>query len=267
MKPRIGLTAALTITDDGRPPRVGINRSYVSAVHQAGGVPLLIPPGTGDTDVAALVETLDGLLLPGGVDVNPSYYGEERHPTTVVSDTLDELELPLTRAFLAAKKPILAICRGIQVLNVAAGGSLFQDVPSQRDRGVTHTASGTDRTYVRHRLAMDPTSRLARVLGTCDVAVNSMHHQAIKDVGAGLRATGVADDDLWEAVEAVDPDHFAIGVQCHPEELVAIEPAWRGLFSAFVDAAREASDRGGYHRPSSTNWKRRTCGSGTSLSW
>lgn len=238
MKPRIGLTAAPTTPGDGRPPRVGINQSYIGAVQRAGGVPLVIPPGMAGVDTSTLLETIDGLLLPGGVDVDPAHYGEERHPTTVVAEALDELELPLARAFLAAKKPILAICRGIQVLNVAAGGSLFQDVPSQRDKGVTHGAVVADRAFLQHRLSLDPDARLARVLGTRDIAVNSMHHQAIKEVGAGLRGTGVADDHLWEALEAVDPDHFVIGVQCHPEELVRVEPAWRGLFSSFVDAAR-----------------------------
>lgn len=244
MLPRIGITCSLSASMEGRPPRVGVNSAYQQAIRHGGGLPLLIPPGLDSEARAALLLTIDGLLLPGGVDVDPLHYGEERHPTTVVNPTLDDLELPLAREAIEAHLPVLAICRGMQVVNVACGGSLWQDLPSQRCGDIAHQWTGPDRDHIAHTLRLDPESWLARTLGTTDVPVNTFHHQAVKVVGHGLRVTGSASDDLPEAFESDDAARFIVGVQCHPEELVETTEVWERLFRGFVHVASQAKHSG-----------------------
>ena len=234
-RPLIGITCSVGSSPTGT-ARVQLNQTYERAIREAGGLPVLLAPGLDADAMSQLTDELQGLLLPGGVDVNPARYRAERHPTTNVNADLDELEFPLAERALHAGLPILAICRGIQLLNVACGGSLWQDVPSERPTDLVHPQKQVPRDHLAHGLRLTADSRLARVLGQTDVPVNSFHHQALRDLGDGLQPVGWAEDGTVEAVEG--PGRFVVGVQCHPEELVESQPAWRRLFTAFVEAAK-----------------------------
>ena len=182
---------------------------------------------------------LDGLLLPGGGDIMPTRYDETPHMKLGSTEPeRDELELAFSRWALEEGKPVLGICRGIQVMNVAAGGSLYQDIPSQFRTRLRHaTDLSLARQTIAHDIAIEPQSRLAGLVGGEPLPVNSWHHQAIKDLGGGFVVTARAADGIIEAFES--PQHpFAIGVQFHPEDLYESDERVRRLFRAFVDACR-----------------------------
>lgn len=233
-RPLIGITCAVNATPMGQ-RRIQLNEAYEAAVRAAGGLPLLLAPGLDAAALDQVTAEIQGLLLPGGVDVNPTRYHAARHPTTEINDALDALEFPLATRALQAEMPVLAICRGIQLLNVVCGGTLWQDLPSERPTALTHSQKGVARDYPAHRLRLQPDSRLAEILGCSDLPVNSFHHQGLQQLGAGLAPIGWAEDGLVEAVEGTGD--FVIGVQCHPEELVSSRPVWRQLFTALVEAA------------------------------
>jgi len=237
--PLIGVTASITVGKD--PERAYINSAYLSAVHEAGGIPVPLPPQLDDRSLSELVDRLDGLLLTGGGDLDPAVFGEPPHPTlSDVAPTRDSLEIALVRRFMEARRPILAVCRGIQVLNVALGGSLYQDVASDPGTEIKHNQTGP-RDQPAHPVKVVSGSFLARVLDREELEVNSMHHQAVKALGRGLLPVAFAPDAIIEGVELDDPDssHFVLGVQWHPEELVKQDPSARRLFRAFVDASRK----------------------------
>ena len=220
-------------------PRFGLNQSYNTAVMAAGGVPLLIPHLEDADSLRQVYDLLDGLLLPGGVDIHPRFYGEEPHARLDPTDEgVDRIETTLLRWALADDKPVFGICRGEQVLNVVMGGSLWQDLPSQYATVFDHRESFKRkvRDYLAHDVRIDPHSRLAGIVNSGRVWVNTSHHQAIRRLAPGLRATAWSPDDLIEAVES--PDHtFVLAVQWHPEELVRKHEWARNLFAALVQAA------------------------------
>lgn len=186
------------------------------------------------------MERLDGLLLTGGADINPSLYGEDPHPRLgQVSDTRDSWEMALVHAAQRRKKPILAICRGIQILNVALGGTLLQDLPTQHPSDINHDPD-RPRDSRTHPIALAAESSLARALGVTRLTVNSVHHQAISRVAPDLRVVATAPDGVIEGVEsAADSAWWCVGVQWHPEELIATEEGWdRDIFGAFARAVR-----------------------------
>jgi putative glutamine amidotransferase len=188
----------------------------------------------------ALYRRLDGLLLPGGVDIAPALYGEGAHPNLgSVNKPLDKAEMLLTRWALDDGMPLLGVCRGIQVLNVAAGGSLYQDLPAQFAGALRHSCPPPDhpRTYRAHAVHVQPGSRLAEILGADQVAVNSRHHQAVKAVAPGFCASARAPDGVVEGIEREDGP-FAVGIQWHPESLADDDPQMLALFQALVRAAR-----------------------------
>jgi putative glutamine amidotransferase len=232
-RPLIGITCA-GVPNRGWLPGYQVNQQYVQAVQEAGGAVVLIPPGDGGA--LQLLDRLDGVLFPGGADIDPSAYGEE--PTAGlgrVDRELDALELPLARAAVEARVPVLAICRGQQVVNVALGGTLYQDL---RQDGVTRkrhlTPRRLGREYLSHDVELDPTSVWGEIAGSDRIRVNSFHHQAVKLVAPGLRVTAVSPDGVIEGLES--PDGRLLAVQCHPEGLTA--HAWsRDLFSHFVQLA------------------------------
>ncbi len=223
----------------GEIAQAGVNRAYLDALTATGLTPVLVPAG--GPPPARLLALADGLLLPGGVDVVPERYGEDPHPTTEVDPSLDRLEQDLLVPLLAADRPVLAICRGMQALNVALGGSLVQDLPSQRPGPVDHRPD-LGRAHLAHRLRIAAGSRLAEVLGTPDLVVNSLHHQGVGRVAPGLRATAHAEDGLVEGVELADRS-FVVGVQFHPEELWRESPPIARLFAGFAAAVRAAAGR------------------------
>lgn len=236
MRPLIGISCDTDFCEGSRVPIYCNNQTYVHAVEDAGGMPILIPLLNDLGGLDSLLPRLDGLLLPGGVDVHPSWYGEEPHARLgYVEPRLDALEFALVRWALREDMPVLGICRGLQVLNVALGGSLYQDLDSQHASGIQHLSEGVMRTQVVHRVNVDAGSRMAEVLGTCEFGVNSLHHQAIKVVGKGVRVSGRAEDGVAELLE-VPEYRFVMAVQCHAEEIYRDEPVCTRLFGAFVKA-------------------------------
>jgi putative glutamine amidotransferase len=235
--PLIGITTSVTV--DKTPERAYVNGAYVRAVQAAGGIPVLLTPHFTPEVQVALWERLDGLLLTGGGDIEPSRFGEVRHPTVdEVSPARDDLELGLTRRAVTEDVPLFAICRGIQVLNVALGGTLVQDIPSEWPNALPHAQSAPRHEPTHAVKIMGEGTHLGRVLGALEIEVNSLHHQAIKQLGEGLREVAWAPDGIVEGVEIPGDGRFVVGVQWHPEELVTHDQAARNLFDALIDAAR-----------------------------
>ena len=220
-----------------------MNQRYFFAATIVGGVPWMIPLLDDDPDtLRAIYDRLDGILLPGGVDMDPASYGESPGPRCGrIDPARDRVELQLTRWAIEDRKPVLGLCRGAQVINVALGGSLYQDVEAEVPGAIKHDyfpTQGFDRDHLAHEVALAPGSRLQRVMEQSRVAVNSMHHQGVKRLGTGLVAAATAPDGLVEAVEGAN-GQFLIGVQWHPEVFEMSDQHTRHLFRAFIAAAGE----------------------------
>jgi len=240
--PLIGITTSVTV--DNVPERAYVNGTYIRAVQAAGGIPLLLTPHFTPEVQAALWQRLDGLVLTGGGDIAPARFGEAPHPAVAdVSPARDELEIGLTQRAVADDVPLFAICRGVQVLNVALGGTLVQDLPSEWPNALPHSQKAPRHEPSHAVKVMGEGTRLGRVLGALEIEVNSMHHQAIKRLGEGLRDVAWAPDGVIEGVEMPGEERFVLGVQWHPEELVGHDQAARNLFAAIVDAARRRPRR------------------------
>jgi putative glutamine amidotransferase len=212
--------------------------SYSEAISKAGGIPLLIPLGLSEDDLATILDHVDGILLPGGADVAPEVYNGQRHAkVNDVDPERDRTEIFVARAVVTRRKPFLAICRGIQVLNVALGGTLWQDILSQMPGAIDHDASDEQpRNHLVHMIEACSDSLLARLLGKSHSWVNSYHHQAVRDLAPELTITATAPDGVTEAVELAEHP-FAVGVQWHPENLVHDDPGMLALFTGLVQAA------------------------------
>jgi putative glutamine amidotransferase len=216
-KPRIGITTSPRRGEEYYVP-------YRKAVEAAGAEPVELPPGT-----TALPE-LDGLLLPGGWDVDPSFYGEPKDEKVGPIDReLDETELRLFGQARSADIPVLGICRGQQVINVALGGTLVQHLED-------HDVRRFGRNHLAHTIEVDPSSELGQAAGEHKIRVNSLHHQAIRELAPGLHQTARGEDGTVEAIES--DDGLIVAVQCHPEELAADLPWARNLFARFVARAK-----------------------------
>jgi putative glutamine amidotransferase len=242
MRPLIGIPChALIRAETGRPIYAN-NRAYVHAVESAGGLPILIPMINDLPILTALLARMDGLLLPGGIDLHPSRYGEVAHPLTEEADLeLDEFEITLASLAFQQDIPVLGICRGMQLINVILGGTLYQDIDTQYPNCITHTNRHLPRTHIAHQIVVEVGSRMETILGVQEMMVNSLHHQAIKDPGKGVRITGRALDGMAELLE-VSGYRFVMAAQSHPEEIYAVEPAFKRLFSAFVQASSSRVD-------------------------
>jgi putative glutamine amidotransferase len=237
MRPLIGIPSRALIRGETGRPIYANNRAYVHAVESAGGLPVLIPMINDRNLLTALLSRLDGLLLPGGIDLHPSRYGEEVHPFTEEADhELDEFEITLASWAFQQDIPVLGVCRGMQLINIVLGGSLYQDIDDQYPDSIGHTHRNLPRTHLAHHIIIEPGSRMETILGTGEVKVNSLHHQAIKDLGKGVRITGRAPDGIPELLE-VTGYRFVMAAQSHPEEIYTIEPAFQRLFAAFVQAS------------------------------
>ncbi|HEV2529789.1 MAG TPA: gamma-glutamyl-gamma-aminobutyrate hydrolase family protein [Thermomicrobiales bacterium] len=238
-RPVIGIPADYTAVTNNESwhPRWQLNQTYVDAVVDAGGLPLILPMAPEPPD--QLIGMLDGLILSGGGDMDPARYGHEVRPECgPVTPERDDLELRMFAAARGAGLPVLGICRGHQVINVALGGTLVQDIPSQAPSEQQHNQhlAGFARDDVSHRVRLEPGSRLAEIYGTSEVQTNTYHHQAIDSLGAGLVVTGRADDGTIESVETTEGS-FLVAVQWHPETLYRRHTEHASIFRAFIAAA------------------------------
>lgn len=240
MIPVIGLTMDTVSAREGRCPTTFgchyLTWAYAAAIRSSGGLPLAIPHGPPD-EVPRLLSVLDGLLVTGGSDMDPTAFGRPRHPATTGADpSKTAFELALTRGADAVDLPFLGICLGLQVLNVARGGSLHQHLPEERPGAVDHVRPGDERRSFVHEVTVIEGTRLAAICGAPRLAVNSIHHQGVDDLGEDLVVAARSDDGLVEALE--DPRRsFLMAVQWHPEDLVD-RPAHGRIFANFVEACR-----------------------------
>jgi len=228
----------------GRPIQAQ-NTAYLTALIQAGGIPILIPLNLQFEQLDLILNQIDGLLFAGGGDIDPTYYDETPTVNNLsdVQTERDELEITLIKKAMAIKKPFFAICRGIQVMNVANGGTLWQDIETQNPQARRHDyyykqPNDDTRELLAHEIEIESASLFGEISKCTSVAVNSLHHQGVKTVAPNLKVVGQADDGLVEAIEVTNHP-FGLGVQWHPEELVATQPHAQQLFTAFIKAARE----------------------------
>ncbi|MFL5559446.1 MAG: gamma-glutamyl-gamma-aminobutyrate hydrolase family protein [Gemmatimonadaceae bacterium] len=236
-KPAPACTVAVTagIRPDGDTNRVRLTAAYVTALENAGLVPLIVPPLTSADAASAVLDSVAGLVLTGGEDVDPARYGEQRHEKVrSVNAARDATEAALIQEARARGTPVLAICRGIQMLNVALGGTLVQDISSQCNTDIVHDEEGP-RDSRSHEVSIEPGSLIARAVGTDHLTVNSFHHQSVKRVADGMRVTARSPDGIIEGLESTEDDWWVMAVQWHPEEMnESTEPWDRGLFKAFA---------------------------------
>jgi putative glutamine amidotransferase len=234
MAPLIGITTY----EKSERERFELPATYVEAVRLAGGIPVLLPPG--EKNLAALLERLDGLILAGGDDVAPHYYGGANHPKIHnISLERDEMEIALSRMVVERDVPTLCICRGVQVLNVALGGTLIEHIPDEPHDTVAHQSKyeGEKRETQFHEIEVQADSRLADIMAATTLHLPSYHHQAIRQVAPSLRMVARAEDGIVEGVE--HPDHpFLLGVQWHPEKSTELASQLR-LFEALIQKASE----------------------------
>lgn len=234
-KPIIGLCTSYEKTD--KEDRIFINHAYLEAVRHFGGIPLVIPGEAQEDEQAVLLSMCQGLVMTGGDDIDPALYGE-----TVINDTVfpaperDLREPRLCAMAMARQIPILGICRGLQIMNVHFGGTLYQDIPAQLETAVLHKMEPPYQRVI-HDCVLVPGSPLQQLTGCDTIGVNSFHHQAIKDVAPGLAVMGRAPDGIVEAVWK--PDYgFLWAVQWHPEMLWPVEAASQKIWEAFITACK-----------------------------
>ncbi|HVD01743.1 MAG TPA: gamma-glutamyl-gamma-aminobutyrate hydrolase family protein [Candidatus Dormibacteraeota bacterium] len=221
-RPRIGITVGSNLSQQ-------YYEAYRRAVEAAGADVVFLPVGS------KVLDGVDGLLLPGGADINPANYHQAPDPKLgVVEEELDRTELELFRQARERRLPVLGICRGQQLINVAMGGSLIQHIED-------HEVRVHGRSYLGHRVDVEPSSELGSVVGQPSIPVNSLHHQAIDELAPGLRSSAHGEDGVIEGVET--DDGLVVAVQCHPEELSAEEPWARWLFESFVARASRGAKR------------------------
>lgn len=234
-RPLIGITARHADTKEGL-RAVQILRAYVMAIVEAGGAPILIPPDLPEDSWRSLLDRLDGILFSGGADIGLDHFDGEAHPSVDVEAARDAIELPLLRAAVDADKPFFGICRGLQVMNVALGGTLYTHILDQFSNALQHDWGDKPRDTLAHPVRVEEGTRLAGILGAPMLQVNSLHHQGIKDLAPNLKATAFSPDGLIEGIELPNRK-FALAVQWHPEWMTSREEM-RRLFRKFIEAAQ-----------------------------
>jgi putative glutamine amidotransferase len=245
-RPRIVITAG---SNPGTTNHTWLRFDYLHAISKAHGLPSIVASGfTNPLEEAKqlageILDNCDGLMLSGGTDVDPEIFGEVPHTALGrVDGPRDPFEITLAREAVRRDLPVLGICRGLQVLNVAMGGTLIQDIPSDVPGAARHEA-GENRVEIAHDVTIEPASRLAELLGATRVGVNSFHHQAAKRVGEGLTVSATSPDGIIEGLEMRDRT-FVVAVQWHPENFWKTSPVFDGLFTGFVEAARRVPRSG-----------------------
>lgn len=235
--PLIGINVDVS-GDSVTDARLGVSSTYVDAVTSAGGVPVLIPPALDESAISRYVELCDGFVMTGGRDISPSRYGSETtHPTTnLLNPRREDFDFALIDAILAADKPVLGVCLGLQELNVALGGSMIQDLPTETSSTIAHKPG--DRHFA-HEVHITTGTRLQDIAGTTTLQVNSIHHQACDRLGSGVLVMAKAPDGVVESFE-VENKNFAVGVQWHPEVLTTATEHL-AVYEALVKAAERSS--------------------------
>ena len=243
VKPVIGLSCSTLVLAGMRGvPRFALVHSYVDCVLRAGGLPLLLPNVDPDT-VSAYLSRIDGLVLSGGLDVDPMHYGADPVPNLGQVDAWrDRFELSLANRAFELGMPILAICRGVQLLNVARGGTLVQDIGTEVESPLRHSQKAVQQDTYAHRVLIEPGTCLHEVAGAQEIRVNSFHHQACDRLAEGFVVSARSPDGVIEGAEAPDHPH-CVGVQWHPER-TPDDPVTMGLFASFLEAATRASRAG-----------------------
>lgn len=233
MGPIIGIFASV----DGE-GRTSVLPSYAEAVEKTGGVPVLFPYTEDRRSLDRFLALCDGFLFAGGPDMDPAYYGEERSPSCgAVEEKRDTLDLEAFPRAYATGKPILGICRGAQLINVALGGTLYQDIPSELQTEIAHVQNEPKFSY-SHEIRVLPATPLSALFGTCRVRVNSFHHQAIKSLGCGLSVMAAADDGVIEALYLMEKQYLR-AYQWHPERLYGTDEYSQRIFRDFTEACKE----------------------------
>ncbi|CAN2255425.1 gamma-glutamyl-gamma-aminobutyrate hydrolase family protein [Bacillus vallismortis] len=240
MKPVIGISGSIIIDQGGRFPgykRAYVNDTYVQSVLDAGGVPFIVPVINDEETIDQMIQQIDGLVMSGGHDVNPLLYGEEPLAKQgSVFPERDEFDQLLIKKAIAAGKPVFAICRGLQILNVAFGGSIYQDLSYIENASIKHDQYNNTEVPT-HTIDIEPGTHLHSVFGDTAL-VNSFHHQAIKDVAPGFLISARARDKVIEAIE-MESSTFVLGVQWHPEMLTKGYPLMLKLFETLVEKAEQ----------------------------
>lgn len=239
MKPLIGVLGRIATIDSGAfngLERVNLTNAYVDAIEKAGGVPIVVPVNTNKENIKAQVSTMDGIIISGGDDVNPNLYKEEPvRELGYINPVIDEFDIEVIKVALEMNKPILGICRGLQVLNVALGGSLYQDLKYIKGSHIKHNQE--TKTYLgTHYIDIKENSILKEIIKE-KVLVNSYHHQSVKTLGNNLKVIAYSNDGIIEAVQK-ENEKFVLGVQWHPELMVDYSEYMLNLFKRFVDECR-----------------------------
>ncbi len=243
MSKLIGVTAGEIVNKDRAwaPVTYGQSHMYTDSIVDAGGIPIIIPLTDNKQTLRKIYESLDGILFTGGNDIDPSLYGQDPSTNTLVdvSPFRDQNEAQLMKWALEDNKPILCICRGMELLNVVNGGTLFQDIASQLEGKQDHDRStkAEDVEDLAHTLRIEPSSKLADILEAESIQTNTHHHQAVDKVADGYIVSATAEDGIIEGIEPVGDFTYVIGVQSHPESLQrSAQKQWQKLFSSFVQA-------------------------------
>jgi len=236
-QPLIGITSAYKpALEEESVASAALRYTYINAVLESGGVPVLLPPNQSKEALQRYVKTLDGLMLTGGNDIPPSVYGEKPHPTTnLMAEQRYKFESRLVRLWLEGEKPILGICLGMQMVNVVSGGTLIQDILSQVAANVGHKGTN-ENLIVDHSVKIEPDSRLARLLNADEIMVNSVHHQSAKDVGRNLKVAARSADGVIEAMELTN-GQFGLFLQWHPERMDKAHS--KAIFDSFINACKK----------------------------
>lgn len=235
MKPIIGLALSNRV----RPKKIYsvINNDYIKAVKKAGGIPILIPFSDNIENVKAYSNKIQGIIFTGGEDISPLSYNEDPiKEVECIIEERDRFELELFKEVYKKKIPILGICRGLQLINIALGGSLYQDIYTQIPNCLGHSPKHTLRSNLYHSVKIEKDSKLFDIFKTQDLKVNSFHHQSVKKLGSDLKITALSNDGIVEAIESIK-ENFLVAVQWHPENLVEKHYEFLKLFEALVNSA------------------------------
>lgn len=242
-RPVIAIPTAEVASGPSEPPLWAMRASYARPILAAGGTPIFLPPVESLAELAPIMPAIDGVLLAGGADIDPKLYGAEPHPKLESIDAVrDHSECQLVAWAISQRLPILGICRGIQMVNIVAGGTLYQDLPSEAPSSIAHRSEPASYMALPgygHALRLTGPGQLRQVVGEDQTWVTSMHHQAVQQLGKDLVGVATSHDGLIEALESADPDHWLVALQGHPEVMTETVPWAKELFAQFVAAARQ----------------------------